>query len=64
MKLGGIRIVICGNIAKIECQNLRNITESLTKLHLEQTAKYNVNREDLAKLKNNIKKEKLQHNTE
>ena len=55
-------ISIIADIAKMECQISRNITE--TKLHLEQTTKYNVNREELAKLKNNIKKEKLQNNIE
>ena len=32
-------IVIFADIAKTEYQNSRNITESLTKLHLEQTTK-------------------------
>ena len=57
-------IVIFADIAKTEYQNSRNITESLTKLHLEQTTEYNINRDELAKLKYNIKKEKLQRNTE
>ena len=38
--------------------------KSLTKLHLRQTTDYNINRDELAKLKYNIKKEKLQRNTE
>ena len=38
--------------------------EPLTKLHLEQSIKHNINREELAELKNNAKKEKLQRNTE
>ena len=50
------------DIAKTEYQNLRNITESLTKLHLEQTTEYNINRDELAKLNYDIKKEKLQRN--
>ena len=57
-------IVIFAYIAKTEYQDSRNITESLTKLHLEQTTEYNINRDELAKLKYNIKKEKLQRNTE
>ena len=56
--------IIFADIAKTEYQNLRNITESLTKLHLEQTTEYNINRDELAKLKYNIKKEKLQRTTE
>ena len=64
VKLGGMGIVIFADIAKTEYQNSRNITESLTKLHLEQTTEYNINRDELAKLKYNIKKEKLQRNTE
>ena len=55
-------ISIIADIAKMEYQISRNITE--TKQHLEQTTEYNVNREELAKLKNNIKKEKLQNNIE
>ena len=57
-------IVIFTDIAKMEYPNSRNITESLSKLHLEQTTEYNISREEIANLKNNIKKEKLQHNTE
>ena len=64
VKLGGMEIVIFTDIVKMEYQNSRNITESLTKLHLEQTTEDNINREELAKLKNNIKKEKLQQNSE
>ena len=64
MKFGGMEIVIFADIAKTEYQNSRNITESLTKLHLEQPTEYNINRLELAKLKNNIKKEKLHRNTE
>ena len=63
VKLGGMGIVIFADIAKMEYQDLRNITESLTKLHLEQTTAYNINREELTKFKNNIKKEKLRRNT-
>ena len=37
VKLGGMEIVIFADIAKTEYENSRNITESLTKLHLEQT---------------------------
>ena len=37
VKLEGIGIVIFTDIAKTEYQNSRNIAESLTKLHLEQT---------------------------
>ena len=55
-------ISIIADIAKMEYQISRNITE--TKQHLEQTTEYNVNREELAKLKNNMKKEKLQNNIE
>ena len=47
VKLGGMGIVIFADIAKTEYQNSRNITESLKKLHLEQTSKYNINREEL-----------------
>ena len=47
VKLGGMGIAIFAVIAKTEYQNSRNITESLTKLHLEQTSKYNINREEL-----------------
>ena len=64
MKFGGMEIVIFADIAKTEYQNSRNITESLTKLHLEQSTEYNINRVELTKLKNNIKKEKLHRNTE
>ena len=59
-----MEIVIFADIAKMEYQNSRNITESLTKLHLEQSTEYNINRVELTKLKNNIKKEKLHRNTE
>ena len=59
-----MEIVIFADIAKTEYQNSRNITEFLTKLHLEQSTEYNINRLELAKLKNNIKKEKLHRNTE
>ena len=59
-----MEIAIFSDIAKTEYQNSRNITESLTKLHLEQSTEYNINRLELAKLKNNIKKEKLHRNTE
>ena len=59
-----MEIVIFADIAKTEYQNSRNITESLAKLHLEQSTEYNINRIELAKLKNNIKKEKLHCNTE
>ena len=55
-------IIIFADIAKTEYQNSRNITKSLTKLHLEQTTEYNINRDQLAKLKYNIKKEELQRN--
>ena len=64
MKFGGVEIVIFADIAKTEYQNSRNITESVTKLHLEQSTEYNINRVELTKLKNNIKKEKLHRNTE
>ena len=64
VKLGGMGIVIFADIAKIEYQNSRNVIESLTKLHLEQTTEYNINRDELAKLKYNIKKEKLHCSTE
>ena len=64
VELGGMGIGIFADIAKMEYQISRNITESLTKLRLEQTTEYNINREELARLKNNIKKEKLQHNIE
>ena len=57
-----MRISIIADIAKMEYQISKNITE--TKQHLEQTTEYNVNREELAELKNNIKKEKLQNNIE
>ena len=63
-KLGGMGIVIFADIGKTEYQNSRNITDSLTKLLLEQSTNYNINREKLAKLENNIKKEKLQRNAE
>ena len=59
-----MEIVIFADIAKTEFENSRNITESLTKLHLEQSTEHNINRVELAKLKNNIKKEKLHRNTE
>ena len=55
--------IVIFDIAKTEYQNSRNMTESLRKLHLEQTTEYNINRDELAKLKYNIKKEKLQLNT-
>ena len=59
-----MEILIFADIAKTEYQNSRNIIKSLTKLHLEQSTEYNINRVELAKLKNNIKKEKLHRNTE
>ena len=62
MKLRGTGIVIFANIAKTEHQNSRNITKSLAKLHLEQYTAFNINREELTELKNNIKKVKLQDN--
>ena len=58
-----MEIVIFADIAKTKYQNSRNI-ESLTKLHLEQSTEYNISREELSKLGNNIKEEKLQRNTE
>ena len=64
VKRGGMRIVIFADIARTEYQNSRNITDSLAKLHLEQSTENNINREELAKLENNIKKEKLEGNTE
>ena len=63
-KLGGTGIVIFADIARREYQNLRNNTESLTKLHSEQCTENNINREKIAKFKNDIKKEKFQSNTE
>ena len=36
----------------------------MKKLNLKQSTKYKFDREELTKLKNNIKKEKLQRNTE
>ena len=39
-KLGGMGIVIFADIGKTEYQNSRNITESLTKLLLEQSTNY------------------------
>lgn len=63
VKLGGLGIVIFADIATMKHQNSRNIAESMTKLHLPQSNKYNINREELAKLKN-IKKEKLKRKTE
>ena len=59
VKLGAMGIVIFADDAKTEYQNSRNIPESLTKLYLEQTTEYNINRDELAKLKYNIKKEKF-----
>ena len=44
VKPGGMRIVIFADIAKMEYQNSRNITESLIKQHLEQSTEYNINR--------------------
>ena len=58
-----MEIVIFTDIVKTEFQNSKNITESLTKLHLEQSTDYNTNRDQLAKSKYNVKKEKLQRNT-
>ena len=63
-KLGGAGIVIFAAIARTEYQNLRNNTESFRKRHLEQCTEYNINRQKITKLKNDIKKEKLQSNTE
>ena len=64
VKLGGMGIIIFADIARTEYQNSTHTTESLIKLHLEQTTEYNINRDELAKFKYNIKKEKLQRNTE
>ena len=64
VKSGGMGIVLFADIAQTECKNSRNITESLTKLHLEQSPESRINRDELAKLKYNIKKEKMQFNTE
>ena len=64
VKLGRMGIVIFDDVAKTEYQHSRNITKSLIKLHLKQTTEYNMNRDELAKSKYNIKKEKLQRNTE
>ena len=64
VKSGGMGIVLFADIAQTECKNSRNITESLTKLHLEQFPESRINRDELAKLKYNIKKEKMQFNTE
>ena len=57
-------IVIFADIAKTEKEDLRNITESLTKLHLEQTTEYNIDRDESVRLKYNIKEEKMQRKTE
>ena len=46
VKLGGMAIVIFAGITQTEYQNSRNITESLTKLHLEQSTEYNISREE------------------
>ena len=51
-----MEIVIFADIAKTEYQNSRKITESLAKLNLEQSTEYNINGKELAKLKNNIRK--------
>ena len=50
-----ILIILLKQNTKIQ----QNITESFTELHLEQTTEYNINRDESAKLKYNIKKEKL-----
>ena len=50
VKVGGMEIVIFADIVKTEFQNPKNVTESLTK-------------DQLAKFKYNVKKEKLQRNT-
>ena len=57
-------MVFFADTDKTEYQNSRKITESLAKLHLEQTTKYNIIRVQLEKLRYNIKKKKLQLNTE
>ena len=57
-------IVIFVDFGKTKYQNSGNITESLTKLYLEQSTEFNINRKELAKSENDIKKEKLQRNTE
>ena len=36
----------------------------MTKLHLEQTTEYNIDRDESVRLKYNIKEEKMQRNTE
>ena len=56
LKFAGMGIVIFADIAKTEYQNSRKITESLAKLNLEQSTEYNINGKELAKLKNNIRK--------
>ena len=45
-------IVIFTDNAKTEYQNSRNLTESLTKLHLEQSTAYNINKEIIWSKKN------------
>ena len=64
LQLGGMGVVLFADIAQTEYKTSRNITESLTKLHSEQSNEYHINRDELAKFKYNIKKEKLQFNTE
>ena len=64
VKLERMWLVIFAGIVKTEYQNSRNIIESLTKPHLGQSTEYNINREELVKLENNIMKEKSQCNAE
>ena len=46
VKLGGIGIIFFADIAQTEYQNSINTSKSLTKLHLEQTNEYKINRDE------------------
>ena len=64
VKYGGMGIAIFCDIAENEYNNSRAVTTSLIKLQLEQNTVHSVNREEIKKLKANIKLEKLRQNTQ
>ena len=58
VKFGGLGLVIFSKIADMEFNNSRKLTEPLSKLQLQQINTYDVQNDEIKKIKNEIKKEK------
>lgn len=52
-------LAIFSNIADIEYMNSRKLTKSLTKLQIQQSTSYNIKNDDISKVKNQIKNDKV-----